>query len=169
MDEGERRRRWKRERSSLTITYATGGRPEDTVYVMKPSRAQTIPLTILDLTWVNADGVARLNSTHAGPSNLLSLSQQEARKKMKPNDTERYPTVTILGFKLEPRHAKEQVAGVGEVNSLEYPLRRTWRFTRDYAAAALLAFTQHMARPAFEHDFLRGWVAGEDQSSTSHE
>ena len=150
----------------LAIVFKTGDRPTDTQYVIRPNKMAVVPLSILDLVWLNDDGVARLPAdTVPALTEALSLSQQKAGGRMTANTFQTLATMQVFGLDLKPDLTKVKVAGRGQVDEVQYPVARTWRMTQDYAAAALLEFSQTMARPAFGHDFIRGWVVQDRRSS----
>ncbi|WP_156963881.1 hypothetical protein [Muricoccus aerilatus] len=154
-------------RGKLAIVFETGDRPTDTRYVIRPNKMATVPLSVLDLVWMNDDGVARLPAEPDISNSLLSLSQKRAASKFRPNDDRRFPNFEVFGIPLQAKKRDVKLPGGKNTKTLDYSVQRTWRLTEEYAAAALLAFAQTISRPAFGHDFIRGWKVQDEPISSS--
>ena len=146
--------------------FKTGDRATDTQYVIRPNKMAIVPLMILDLVWLNDDGVARLPADiPPALTEVLSLAQQKAGRRMTSKAFQALPKTQVFGLGLEPVVSKVNIPGRGPAEEVLYPVARAWRLTQDYAAAALLELSHTMARPAFGHDFLRGWVVQDQRSA----
>lgn len=144
--------------SPLTYKLATGSADDDVVYVFQNSRVESIPLAVLDLCWASATGVAELTPKDLADhlDTLTPPQQLRLANLFQRNEEGRFGRLEVWGHDLP--YVRTEVAPMNlagnEVRwSIAYPIARLWRLAPEFAAAALAALAQSLARPAFGHDF----------------
>jgi hypothetical protein len=146
--------RAKKEVSPLLYRLASGGGSEDIVYVFNNSRIESVPLHVLDLCWSNEDGAASLDPDSVVEAMPTFAAPQRARLKQLSTraDERRFANLELWGTELEPSLKVPDPWQPG-TTAVSYPVRREWRLAPEFAAAALSALSQALARPAFGHDY----------------
>lgn len=148
------------EKATAPLTYrlATGDADDDIVYVFHNSRVESIPLSVLDLCWTNSSGLAEL-SPQSVLEHLNALTPPQKLRLInlaRRNEEGWFPRLEIWGKDLVADRVEVPPVQVVELSlgwSIKYPIKRIWRLAPEFAAAALAALAQSLARPAFGHDF----------------
>ncbi|WPC66368.1 hypothetical protein SBP18_18060 [Rhodoferax ferrireducens] len=145
--------------SPLLYRIATGTGDEDFSYLFYNSKIEAVPLSVLDLCWTNAGGSADLKPDDLAASFGALTPPQQARIQVlvARAESKRFARVELWGTELEvlmEDFAETLIGSVSAKNRVKYSVTRTWRFAPEFAAAALSALSQALARPAFGHDYL---------------
>jgi hypothetical protein len=124
------------------------------------SKIESIPLAVLDLCWLNTDGSANMNPASIAESfGSLSRPQQARLEALAIRASEdRFAHVELWGSDLRASEVKIEALSIGTfqmTRQVQYGVRREWRLAPEFAAAALSALSQALARPAFGHDYLQ--------------
>src|SRR5690348_515326 len=153
----------KSDSSPLAYTLESGHHPGDTAYIFRTNYAESIQLSILDLVTYSRDGNARFDPAAINAATPgLTLHQKAAIAQFKVDDELAHPQFQIFGMNMKPSKTsnlpKVKVGKRDFDYSLTYDIARVWRLNSDYAGAALGALARSISRPAFDHDFLNGWI-----------
>lgn len=151
-----------KEKTGAPLLYrlATGSAPGDVVYVFYNSKIESIPLTVLDICWTNTVGVGKLEpSAMAETFSTLTPPQQTRVADLIVRAEEgRFMHVELWGNDLKVSREAVNSVKVGALDAqhrVVYAVERKWRLAPEFAAAALSALSQSLARPAFGHDYLQ--------------
>ncbi|UGS91061.1 hypothetical protein KOL96_07975 [Ralstonia wenshanensis] len=148
------------EKSAPPLTYrlATGNAADDIVYVFQNSRVESIPLTVLDLCWTSSSGKAEINPKELSDSVHALTPPQQLRVEniLLRNENDKFSRIEVWGHDLPVDRTRTEKTKIGQVDAhwaINYPLARVWRLAPEFAAAALAALAQSLARPSFGHDY----------------
>lgn len=149
----------------LGYRLTTGSQPDDIVYHFNNSKIESIPLAVLDLCWLQADGTAVLDSVRLEASmNLLSAPQRmRATELLKRASDGKFINVELWNADLPVStempavqvQGTEGIAVPATRQHVTYSVQRIWRMAPEYAAAALSTLSQALSRPVFGHDYLQ--------------
>jgi hypothetical protein len=145
---------------SILYSLFTGSEQEDIAYLFFNANVDAIELDVLDLCWTNEDGRSSF-SVDAAKSQETLLPAQRARLKLtakRAASNNGFGDIEIFGLRLPValKPAEEYlVEGIGVSQTIEYPIQRVFQIAPEFSAAALTSLSHSIARPAFNHDYMR--------------
>jgi hypothetical protein len=147
-------------KAPLGFMLSTGRAPDDIAYLFNNSSVESVDLAVLDLCWLNTDGVARFVPGEARAAYDAVLPPQRARlaSMLERVNNGRYRQFEMWGTDFPCVQAEVpnvEIAGAQVNKSVTFGVRRVFRLAPEFAAAVLVTLTHSLSRPAFGHDFRR--------------
>jgi hypothetical protein len=156
----EKREKEKGGRAPLSYLLPTGREESDTAYLFNNSNVESIGLHVLDFCSMNKDGLAEFDPAKALEAHEFALQPQRERivRLLNRINQSKFGLLEIWGQEFALTKIGVDTVKLEKLDAsarLSYPIRRVWRLSSEFSAAALNALSQSLSRPVFGHDYLR--------------